>query len=325
MFVRVRSTDAQLTHLIKLKGIQTFQKGRQVEMFIYCAMSVYLVPPGATIMSEGLDEHPGYVIVSDDVQLLCESFLIQRICRHNAFSQYKFLVTVHRAYDDAPSLPQRRLLEPFTVLYNSLNFEIVGSVSPEYGANVVARVSRPSPTMEERFDEIADLQRKGRRHFIRKDFEGAMECYRIAYAQLNYSIVPRMVLRPDWVALHPDKKNKAYITRLALRYDLAASNFQVREFNEARYWIYHPRLLDWQLRPWNWEPLRVSVVYLRAAASAFLGESQRGVRELWFGLGSVRPEVYEVEVVSYWRDLARSVIRGATEYDDQRILTLMGF
>lgn len=104
-----------------------------------------------------------YVIACDDLGSFCQAFLFH----HDSCgtgdtypSDIAFEVAVHhRSYEDLSLKPvspsvQRQLLGPFAALHNVRDFKITGHVNTEYKESIIARVSRPAPSIEENVENV---------------------------------------------------------------------------------------------------------------------------------------------------------------------------
>lgn len=185
---------------MKLKCIPTLLGGRQAKTFNHCAMSVNLDRQNTAVDINSQWHKPCYIITSDDIRRLCQSFLICHIFRSDTYGYFKFRVTVHRVSDDSlshnpsPGSPQRRLLEPFTVLHSVPHFKIAGFASSKYCASIAARVSRMAPPVESCFDQVIELRDKCRESSDRKDFKGAVKVYKSIIDTMWEEIPPLMSL-----------------------------------------------------------------------------------------------------------------------------------
>ena len=310
MFVRVRIADGNLGHLMKLKCIPSFLEGRKAETFKHCGRQ----NTGGEMNCPG--GKPCYVIASDDIRLLCQSLLIHPIFMSDIYGHLMFRITVHRLFDDtlshnvSPSSPQRRLLEPFTVLHSVPRFEIAGSVNSKYCASIATRVSRAAPPVEKCFDQVLESRDKGRESVGRNDLKGAVKVYKMAISQLIYSYIPRTVQDHEWARLHPQQCQTAIDTRFTLLADLALLHYRLEELEDAHFWARTASSYGHTSGTLQSEMLYAKLVYLQAMASTRLGDHQQGADELRSGLRLVRKAVYEDDELVQWRMQARTQIWG---------------
>ena len=227
----------------------------------------------------GPGDKPCYVIASDDIRLLCQTF-IHHIFMSDIYRHIKFRVTVHRLFDDtlshnlSPSSPQRRLLEPFTVLHRVPRFEIAGSANMKYCASIAARVSRTAPPVEHCFDRVIELRDKGRESVGRNDLKSAVIFYKKAVSKHIYSYIPRTIQKHDWVKLHPQQFQTAIDTRCTLLADLAFLHYRLEEFEDAHFWAQNARTYGCTSGTLQAEMLYAKLVYLQAMASTRLGDHE---------------------------------------------------
>ena len=299
MLIRVRSTDNDIGVLLKFRGIPYFLKGPRAEQFKHGAMSVDFDCQDTTAIERGQEDKPWYVIALDDLQSLWQSFTFYRNCVGNGLQHYEFRVNIHRMFGDtlnevlAARSPQRRLLEPFTVLDSITRFEITGSANTKYCASIAARVSRKGPTVEECFDEITELKRKGLEQYRRNDLEGATQTYKMAISQLIYNYCSRTLFVPDWPELHPQQYEIANGTKITLMTDLAILHYNLGEFEDAHFWACDGAYVGPGTQMAQFETLFAKLVYVKALASIQLGRFWPGVEELCKGLLFVTERVYQ--------------------------------
>lgn len=323
MFVRLHSTEYDLGPLVKTLGIPQLLRDHQAERFKYCAMSIYCGRHTSATQIKSHGEKKYYVIASDDLQLLCQSFLIQSVSRSNILGQPKFRVTVYRNFDGAliddpaPSSPQRRLLEPLTALPSASYLEFSGSVNMKYCAKIAARVSRTAPTIEECFVEAIQLMDKGLGNIARNDLKSAVEAYKMAYIHLSHFYIPR-------IAPFRARRRTDFDIRMTLRANLAFAHYTLEEFEDAHFWALDAIRLGPRKATLHWETLHAKTVYVQAIASTRLGNYKQGVDELCNGLRLVRQEVYVDEGFVQWRMRARTQIKGRDGGDKVRLLRAMG-
>lgn len=332
MFIRVRSLKPDLDPLMDQQSIPKLLEGHKSETFKYCAMSIDCDLHTSTTQIKGHGGKQCYVIASDDFQLLCQGFLLADVYSSDKLRQSKFRVTVHRnlegalSDEPAPSSPQRRLLDPLTVLHSAPNFEFAGYVNMKYCANIAARVSRTAPSIEECLVEVIQLMDKGQGDIARNHLRSAVDVYKMAYIQLVYFCIPRRANRHSWVAQHPEQQLTVRDIRFTLRANLAFVHYTLEEFEDAHLWAWHacdahPSFSKDKLR---WKTLHAKLVYLQVLASTRLGKDQQGVDELCSGLKDARHEVYKDKELVQWRMQARAQIKGRDEGDNVRLLRAMG-
>ena len=248
MLVCVRSATENLAPVMKIKGIPILQKGRDAEKFAegfqHCAMSVAFDYQESAFHRK-VNHKTCYIIASDDLQLLCESLFIHYCHPNLYFHLYKFLITIHRDFagpqfhNKIPSLAQRRLLEPFTVLhsvpnfYSVPNFQIVCPAHRAYCDSIIARVSRRAPTASEYIDRIGELTNVGHvKVAVDNDPKGAIEAYKMAFSELMYA--------PGVGAYSCSRKQRGLLSSLyiELLMDIANSYRSLREYEEALSWAW---------------------------------------------------------------------------------------
>lgn len=310
-----------------VKGIPTFLEGRNAETFKHCSMSVDFERLNTSPRVKSQENKPCYVIASTDVKLLCETFLIQHIVISGVFQHYVFRITIHRMFDDmlskipAEKSPQRRLLEPFTVLYGIPHFRIAGPANTEYCAGIVAQVSRIGPTIGEYFNQVIELRDKGHENLSRNDVKGAIKSYKMAYSLLISRCLRRNVVGPDWTGFYSGLQGAVVDMYLALAANLAFSHFSLDEWGDANFWAcdatrWGPRRGTLQRENWY-----AKLVYLKAIASARLGKKPQAVEELCEGLKPVPRESYKDKKLIAMRREARFQIKGLGGI---RVLKAMG-
>lgn len=301
---------------MKIKGITFFLEGRKAETFKHCAMSVDFDRLNTAHRVKNQEDKPCYVIASNDLQLLCQSFLISHTVLHSIFWYYQFRVTIHRMFDDmlsntpAQTSPQRRLLEPLTVLHSVAHFEIAGPANTEYCASIAAQVSRIAPTVGECFDKTMELKYRGLTCVRQNDLVGAVKFYRMAFAQLISTCLRRHIVGTDWTAFHPGLQGAIVNTYLILLADLAFLHYNLDELDDAHLWAYQATRSDLRSPRMRHQNLGAKLVYLKAMASARLGNHARAIDELCQGLRFVTREAYKDRHLVAVRREARYQIKG---------------
>ena len=331
MFVRVRSTHESFHFLLETKGIPTFLQDRQAETFEHCAMSIDQDRSDNAVRSESHEGKSCCVIASDDVRRLCMIFLVEYINIKDIPAHWTFKVTIHRTFEDTsiddqtPNLPQRRLLEPFTILHGTPDFEIVGSVSSAYCTSIAAHVSRMSPTAEVFFDGIFELWEKGCKAWWEDDPSGAIKFHKIAFAHLHYFYFPRMFRIQDQGALHPHTEYVAYAARLNIRSNLANLHFSLKRFEDASFWACFGALYEWEkMKTLDWTQVRAELIYVAAISSVLLHDRKKAVEIICGGLKSMRTDVYQDKELVKYRKNAWLLMRGGGEAEDLRLLQALG-
>ena len=331
MFVRVRSTHESFHFLLESKGIPIFLQDRQAETFEHCAMSIDQDRSDNAVRSESHEGKSCCVIASDDVRWLCVIFLVEYINIKDMPAHWTFKVTVHRRFEDtsiddqAPNLPQRRLLEPFTVLHETPHFEIVGSVSSAYCTSIAAHVSRMCPTVKTFFDGFFLLWGKGRKAWSEADLRGAVIFHKMAFAQLQYFYFPPMFKMQDRGAFYPRRDYYAYAARLKIREDLAILHFRLKEFEDAIFWACYGVLYEKEkMITLYWTQVHAKLVYVAAISTVLLHDRKKAVEMICSGLESIRPDVYQHQELVKFRKHAWLLMRGAGEAEDLRLLRALG-
>ena len=330
MFVRLR-TSHQTFRFLRIKGIPTFLQGRKAATFKHCAMSIDQDRSDIAVRSDSHKKKSCCVIALDDVRPLCEIFLTQYIKIHDIPAHWTFKVTILRSFestsidDAAPNLPQRRLLEPFTVLYDTPDFEIVGSVSSAYCTSIAAQVSRMSPTMKTCFNEILQMGHQGCKKASRNDRRGAIQLHKMAFAQLYYFFSPRMFKLRDRGVLHPQGEYFAQAARLKIRANLAIFHYRLKEFEDASFWAcYHAPHETYHLRTLYWMRIHAQMTYIAAISNVLLDNRKEAVEMIYWGLTSMPQDVYQYEEIANLRIRAWSLMRGAGEAQDLSLLRVLG-
>ena len=330
MFVRLHTTYWTLRFL-RIKGIPTFLKGRKAAKFKHCAMSINQDRSDNPVRSENHKGKSCCIIALDDVRPLCEIFLANYVTIHDIPAHWTFKVTIHRSYegtsidDQAPNLPQRRLLEPFTVLHDIPEFEIVGSVSSAYCTRIAAQVSRMSPTMAMCFKGIAQLGYRGQKEADRNNFRGAIALNKMAFAQLHYFFLPRIFKLRDQGALRPRAEYVTYRIRLNIRANLAILHYRLEEWEDAAFWACNlPRYELDLLKMLRWKPTHAILVYIAAISCVLIDKREKALEWIHWGLKSMPQDVYQDRVIATLRRRAWLLMRGGGEAEDQRLLGAFG-
>ena len=329
MFVRVHSTE-RTYRFLQMKGIPTFRRGREAAEFKHCAMSIDQDRSDNAVRSGRGKGKTCCVIALEDLRPLCEIFLIEYIYIRGISAHWTLKVTIHRSFEDAsihdqaPNLPQRRLLEPFTVLHDTPHFEIVGSVSSAYCTSIAAQVSSMSPTMHACSYQIVQLWEKGHKEANRNDLRSAIKLHKIAFAQLHYFYFPRMLNMPDRGVLNPLTAYFAYATRLEIRANLAEYHHKLGEPKDAAFWACYHTPYEKNLFKTLWMATHAKLVYIAALSSLLLQNRKSAMAWICNGLQSVRPDVYKNEKVVQLRTQAWLLMRGAGEAEDLKLLRAIG-
>ena len=328
MFVRVHSTE-KTYRFLQIKGIPTFRRGRKAAEFKHCAMSIDQDRSDNAVRSGSRKGKTCCVIASEDIRPLCEIFLIGNIYIPDISAHWTFKVTIHRSFEDssiddqAPNLPQRRLLEPFIVLHDTPNFEIVGSVSSAYCTSITAQVSSMSPTMGACLNQIIQLSDKGRKEANRKDLRSAVELHKFAFAQLHYFYFPRILALRDRGVLHPDIAHFAFVIRATIRANLAEYHYKLGEPEDALFWARYETLFERNLFNTDLMPIHARLVYIEQISSLFRNRKKAGeMTGKW--LKSVRPDVHQDKHLVQPRTQAWLRMRGAGEAEDLKLLRTLG-
>lgn len=261
--------------------------------------------------------------------------MLDSVYRSNISEQSKFTVTVHRnlqgalSDDPAPNSPQRRLLEPLTLLYGAPHFEFASFVNEKYCARIAVRVSCTAPTIKECLDEVFQLMHKGEGDIDRNHLRSAVDILKMAYSQLVYFYIPRTTKRSSWVAHHPERERRVLLMVIRTRIggELASLHYTLEQLEDAHFWaLDHIHTIHCvpSRDTLHWDILHAKAVYLQAMASARSGNHQQGVDELCSGLEDVRREVYEDKELVQWRMEAKAQIKGRDEGDRVRLLRAMG-
>lgn len=259
------------------------------------------------------EENLCYIIVSDDVQLLCQGFLLQHTVGSGIFKYCQFKVTIHCMLDDmlsknpAQTSPQRRLLEPFTVLHSVPHFKIAGPANTEYCASIAAQVSRMAPTVEEDFHNVIELRDKGHEHLGRDDLKGALRFYRTAFSHILSTCSPRKTVGTDWTTFQPGLPDAIIATWLNLVTNLALLHYRLEEWEDAHVWACYATQIDPRKNVMN---LHAKLVYLKAMSSARLSKHPQAVEELCEGLKFVTKEAYKDKQLLAMRREVRFEIKG---------------
>lgn len=301
---------------MNIKGIPYFLEGRKAETFKHCAMSVDFDRLNTAHRVKSQEDKPCYVIASNDLQLLCQSLLISHTVINSIFWYYQFRITIHRMFDDMLSSnpvqtsPQRRLLEPLTVLHSVAYFEITGPANTEYCASIAAQVSRIAPTVGKCFDKTMKLSHKGHTCVRQNDLKGAVKFYRMAFAQLISTCLRRHLVGTDWTAFQPGLQGAIIDTYLILLADLAFLHYTLDELDDAHLWAYQATKSDLRSSRMRRQNLGAKLVYLKAMASARLGKHAQAIDELCQGLKFVTREAYKDRQLVAVRREVRYQIKG---------------
>ena len=328
LFVRVRSTHKNLGRLINLKGIPILLEGRKAETFKHCAMSVDLDRLNTPLGVKSQKENLCYIIASDDVQLLCQSFLIQHTVISGIFKHCQFKVTIHCMLDDmlsknpAQTSPQRRLLEPFTLLHSVPRFKIAGPANTEYCASIAAQVSRMAPTVDEEFNNVIELRDKGHEHLGRDDLEGAVRFYRTAFSHLLSTCLRHKTVGTDWTKFYPGLPGAIMTMWLTLVANLTLLHCRLGEWEEAHIWACFATRYDPRQNLMKRGNFHAKLVYLKAMSSARLSKHPQAVEELCEGLKFVTKEAYKDKQLLAMRREVRFEVKGRGGI---RLLKAMGF
>ena len=284
----------------------------------------------SAVRSESHKEKSCCVIALDDVRPLCEIFQTQQFKIHDTGAHWTFKVTILRSFEgsmDDPDLnkPQRRLLEPFNVLYDIPDFEIVGSVSSACCTSIAAHVSRMSPTMETCFNEILQLGHKGCKKANRNDLRGAIQLHKMAFAQFYYFYYPRMYKLIIRRVLHQDTECVAHETRLKIRANLAVFHYRLEEWEDASFWAcFHGPNEMYFLGTLSWMRIHAQMTYIAAISYVLLHNRKKALEEIYWGLTSMTKDVYNYIDIFELRSRAWLLMRGAGEAEDLRLLRVLG-
>ena len=329
MLVRVRSTHESYDFL-QMKGIPTFLRGLKAAEFPHCAMSIDQDRSDNAARSESHEGKTCFIIASEDIRPLCEIFLIEYVYVQKISAHWTLKVTIHRSFEDtsiddqAPNLPQRRLLEPFTVLHDTPNFEIVGSVSSAYCTSIAAQVSSMSPTKMACFRQIVQLCEEGRKEANRNDLQGAIILHKSAFAQLHYFYFPRLLFLRHRRVLNTDMAHYAFVIRAIIRANLAEYHYKLGEHEDATFWARYNTPFDRNLFNTDLMETHARLIYIEALSSFLLHNREKAVELIFNGLKSVRPDVYQDKRVVRLRTQAWLLMRGAGEAEDMRLLRALG-
>ena len=313
LFVRFRSTNKNLARVMNIKGISFFLEGRKAEIFSHCSMSVDIDRLSTPLRVKSQEDKSCYVIASTDVQLLCESLLIQHTVISGIFKKYEIRITIHRMFDDmltkipAQNSPQRHLLEPLTTLHSVSHFRIAGPANSDYCASIAAQVSRVGPTVIDYFNQVIELRAKGHAYISRNDLKDAIKAYKMAFSLLISTCLRCRIVGLDWTDFHPDLPGTVVETYLALEVSLAFSHYSLDEWEDAHFWAcnaseYGPRK--------NYDNCYARLIYVKAIASARLGKHEQAIKELCEGLKFVNRELYKDKQLVAIRREARYQIKG---------------
>ena len=310
MFVRIRSTNRRLRDAMDLKGIPHLLEGRKAEIFKHCAMSVDIDRfdrPNGAARIKSQEDKPCYVIASNDLELLWECLLISHNGVTHFLQRYIFRIRIHRMFDDvlcknpAQNSPQRRLLEPFTVLHSVPHCEIAGPANTEYCASIATRISRMPPTAEDRLDEVTKMMDKGREETNLENFEGALKIYKMTLHRLFSTC---KLFRTDPTLVHTGKHFDSMNIHLDLLFSFAFLHYKLNEFEDAHFWACH--VLKCRVAGlMRHEDSYAITVYIKAIASVRLGEHHRAVEELCEGLKAVSREAYKHNALIELRNEAK--------------------
>ena len=278
------------------RGIPILLEGRRAENSKHCAMSVDFHHLDTTHRLKSQKHWPSYIIVSDDLRLLCQGLLIEHTHDHG-FKLYEFQVNIHRASDDmlsqypARNSPQRRLLEPFTVLHNVSHIKIAGPVNERYGASIAARMSGLGPTLTQYLNQVTEVTQKGHEHFDQNDLKRAMQAYKMAYSLLVSTCLRPKDIEINWIGFEPEHSIlDLYVILMRCR---AFVHFELDELEDARIWAYDV-LQHGPLRTGTeYQSSNARLVYIAAIVSARSGDRLRAVIELWHGWTYLCRDIYK--------------------------------
>ena len=231
-------------------------------------------------------------------------------------------MNIHRVSDDmlsqnpAQNSPQRRLLEPFTVLHSVSHIKIAGPVSERYGASIAAQVSSLGPTLTGYLDQVTEVTQKGHGSFYKRDFKDAIHSYEMAYSLFISTCLRPEAMETNWTGLHPGLDQSIFCLYVILLCNRTFADY------DASIWARDAA----QHSPRGNSPERQSsyakLVYIEAIASARLGKRELAVEQLCDGLSNVSIDVYkEVRLVDL-RHTARSLLEGL---GGLQMLEAMGF
>ena len=330
MFVRLHTTYWTFRFL-RIKGIPTFLRGRKAAKFKHCAMSIDQGRSDNPVRSENDKGKSCCIIALDDVRPLCEIFLANYVTIRDIPAHWTFKVTIHRSFegssidDQAPNLPQRRLLEPFTVLHDIPEFEVVGSVSSAYCTSIAAQVSRMSPTMVTCYKGIAQLGDRGQKEADRNNFRESIALHKMAFARLHYFFLPRMTKMRDRGALLPGAESVTYRTRLNIRANLASLHYRLEEWEDAKFWASNWARYELEiLKTLPWKLIHAKLVYIAAISSVLIDKREKALKWIYWGLKSVTPDIYQDREIFTLRKRAWWLMRGGGEAEDQRLRRALG-
>ena len=301
---------------MNIKGIPFVLEGRKASTFKHCAMSVAFDRLNAATGSRSQQDKSCYVIAAEDLQLLCQGFLIRQAVFGNVFQQHEFRVTIYRMCDDmlskipAQNSPQRRLLEPFTVLQGVPNFKIVGAANTEYCASIAAQVSRIAPTIAQCFNTVIRLRDKGHELVHQNDLKGAVKVYKMAFSQLICTCLPLKNAGVQEFKAHPSLPCVIIDAYLILIANLAFLHYRLDQFEDAHFWACQATEFNPRSEGMQREHFHAKLVYLKAIASARLGNHPQAAEELCEGLRLVTREAYKDKRLLAMRREARHEMKG---------------
>lgn len=316
LFVRVSSTNFGFGRIMNMKGIPFVLEGRKASTSKHCAMSVEFDHLNTAMRSKSQEDKSCYVIASEDLELLCQSLLIQDTIIGKVFQRHEFKIIIYRMLDDmlskvpAQNSPQRRLLEPFTVLHGVPHIKIVGPANTEYCASITAQVSRMGPTIGQCFKNVIELTNKGHEHLNQNDLEGAIEVYKMAFSQLVSTCLRSRYADGRGLAPHPILHNAVVDADLILLSNLAFLHYRLDRLGDAHFWACEATKFDPSSGWMQHDNYFAKLVYLKAIASTRLGKHQQAVEELCEGLRLVVREAYKDKRLLAMRREARHEIKG---------------
>lgn len=249
LFVVVSSITFNLDDNIAVGGIALLYAGgtgSKAHSFEYCAMSVTLEEdPRYLNVDYG---RMYYVIACDDLGSLCQIML-----HHDATCEpaEASLPDVHfevamrpqpnenMIIEPVSTSAQRRLLEPFTALHSVRKFNISGHVNTDYKNSVVARLSKPAPSVEDTVHRVVTMSREAIKLSDRGYHAQAILKYMSAIVQTftkNRYLTPKTVLETGLLGGRTEMFAFNYL-HFMLRCKIAMCHAKLNDWKEAHFWI----------------------------------------------------------------------------------------
>lgn len=288
------------------RGIPILLEGQEAENFKRSAMSVDFHHLDTVLEAKSQGIWSSYVIASNDLRLLCQGLLIEHTF-DDIFKVYEFRVNIHHV---SQNLLQRRLLEPFTVLHSATHFQIAGTVNKGYSDSIAARVSSLGPTLEDYLNQVAEITQKGHEHFRHYEFKRAMQAYKMAYSLLIETCFRLETMEINCIGFYFETDHDVLEYYVLLVRSRAFVHYKLDELEDARIWARDAIELGKRGISMECQSSYARLVYIKAIASARLGDRESALREMCDEMRIVCRDVVKDTRLDDLRRAAISLLKG---------------